>query len=1084
MKIWQSIRRSAGEVCCLLLLAGAAPAAAQTDTASIVGTVQDGSGAVLPGVTVTATLQGSGVVTSVVTNTSGQYVFPALRVGQYELAAELEGFRRAVRRDVGLNVQDRLEVGFTMEVGALTEVLEVKGGAPILQTQTADIGNVVSERQIRDLPLLGRRYSELAYLTPGVVTAPGGITSRGEDTFFNANGNYATWNNYTLDGADNNSMSTNLQDRSPQVVQPPVDALQEFKVQTRTYSAEFGKSAGAVINASIKSGTNNLSGSAFTFYRNDALNANTWDNNRVGIKKGPFTQNIPGFTLGGPILQNRMFFFGDYQATRTERTVTASASVPTARMRTGDLSELTGNMTTNNPFVPAGCLTPATRQVNPSCITPEATKLLTLYPLPNAPGIANNWVSNGLLTNKINQFDVRVDHNVSNVDKAFVRYSFQDTKMVAPPVLGNPVASGDFSSDIANRGQSMVASWSRIFGGAVFSEFRFGLNDVNSAVRQLSFGMDVLDEYGIKGVPRDDRFVGGLPPINIARFARIGGPGFRPQFQYSRAYQFSEVLTWNRGLHTYKFGIERRRDNLNYIDLRALNGEVSFTDGRYTGFGYADFLLGLGTSQRLTLFHSPDLYTDGWQGYAQDSWRVANTLTINYGLRYEYFTPMFDRSAKLTNIDPSNGQVMLAKSEGSVFERTLIHPDRNNFAPRIGIAWTATPRMVVRGGYGTFYQASDRYGSESQLGLNLPQLVDASIEALNGNQAPAFTFNQGFIALSPENVSPAVVQWRIQDPDQVTPIVHQFSFGPEYQLGENMAMALEYVGNMTRNGRRLRNINQGIIGTPGVGPVTFPYAQYGYGNAYLEQIVTNGRTNYHSLQANVKRRMSDGLAFTVAYTWSKAMGDFLDHLSAGSGATGNTPRNAYDMRGDYGPLPFDIPHRLVTSFVYELPVGDGRAINPGGVAGALLGGWAVNGILTLNAGRPFSVSANDLAATGQGRRAAANCIADPLPDGFEQTNARWFDTSAFSAPGNFTYGDCGYNTLRGPGSRSMNLSVFRSIRFPGNRRLELRLETFNLFNWVNYGFPGANVSNPNTFGLITSTNSDPRELQLGVKFYF
>ena len=1068
----------------LLVLSLAAPASAQLDTAAMVGTVRDASGAVLPGVTVTATHDASGVASTVVTNGAGQYVFPSVRVGTYTVSAELSGFKRAVQKDVVLQVQDRLEVNFSLDVGNLSEEVVVEGRTELLQTQTADIGNVVDERQVRDLPLLGRRYSELALLSPGVVVAPAGITSRGEDTFFNANGNYATWNNYTLDGADNNSFSTNLQERSPQVVQPPVDALQEFKVQTRTYSAEFGKAAGAVVNASVKSGTNSIRGSVFEFFRDEAFNANTWDANRAQIDKGKFNQHIAGFTLGGPIARNRTFFFGDYQATRLERALTQTATVPTARMRTGDLSEFSGNMVASNPFVPAGCVDAAAKQIAPSCIDPVAARLVQLYPLPNAPGTSNNFVSNGILDNQIDQFDVRVDHQISDRDKVFARYSFQHTDRAEPPVLEDPVASGDFASNILIKGQNLVAGWSRIFGSTVFSEFRFGYNRVRSDSVHPAFGIDANAQYGIKGVPTDERFFGGLPHTSISRLTRIGGPFFRPQFQTSQVYQFSENLTWNKGNHNFKFGFEKRRDLVTYIDLRSLNGEISFNDGRYTGFGYGDFLLGLGTSQRLTLFHQPDLYTDGWQVYAQDSWRATPALTINYGIRYEYFTPMFDRNAQLTNVDPATGQVLRAQSDGSVFEQTLINPDRNDFAPRVGAAWTITPRMVLRGGYGIFYQQTDRYGSESQLGLNLPQLVDTSITANSAAQAPAFTFAQGFIPLSPENIDKSVVQWRIQDTNQDTPIVHQFSVGPEVQLPGNTVVAVEYVGNRTRNGRRLRNLNQGIIQTPGVGPVTFPYAQYGFGSAFLEQIVTNGRADYNALQTRAQRRFADGAAFTMAYTYSKAMGDFIDHLTAGGGATGNFPKDAYNMQDDYGPLPFDIRHRFVASFIYELPFGEGRTFNPGGVAGALVRGWAVNGILSLNSGRPFSISATDRANSGPGRRGAADCIGDPLPSGFNRTNDAWFDVNAFAAPAAFTYGNCGYNTVYGPSSKSMNLSLFRSIGFSENRRLELRVETFNLFNWVNYGFPGSNASNLASFGRITSTQGDPREMQLAVKFYF
>ena len=759
---------------------------------------------------------------------------------------------------------------------------------------------------MQDLPLLGRRYSELAFLTPGVVRAPAGITSRGEDTFFNANGNYATWNNYTLDGADNNSFSTNLQERSPQVVAPPVDALQEFKVQTRTYSAEFGKAAGAVINASIKQGTNSYSGSLFAFLRDESLNANTWDNNRAGRPKGPFNQLIAGGTFGGPIVRGKTFFFGDYQSSRTERALSQTATVPTARMRAGDLSELTGNMVPTNAFVPAGCVDAVNKIISRSCFDPVAAQLINLYPMPNVPGSGffnNNFISNGILNNDVDQFDTRVDHRLTDTSNLFVRYSFQNTNRVEPPLLDDPVASGDFASDILNRGQSAVGGWSTIVGSSIFNELRVGYNKVRSDVIHPSFGIDSNAQYGIRGVPKDPRFYGGLPHMPVARFARLGGPFFRPQFQDSQVLQVANNLTWQKGSHALKFGGEYRRDSLNYIDLRSLNGELSFLDARYTGFGLGDFLLGLSSAQRLTLFHEPDLYANGWQFYAQDSWRVRPNLTISAGLRYEAFTPLLDRNNLLTNIDPATGQVFTAK-DGSVFDRALVHPDRDDFAPRVGVTWSVTPAIVLRGGWGVFYQQTDRYGSESQLGLNLPQLVDASISANSAADAPAFTFAQGFTPLTPQTVNPSIVQWRIQDPNQDTPVVQQFSFGPEFQFAASMVAAVEYVGNRTRNGRRLRNLNEGIITG---NTVTFPYAQYGYGNAFLEQIVTNGRADYDALQVRMQRRMSGGLSYTVAYTWSQALGDFLDHLSAGGGAIGNFPGSAYAMDQDYGRLAFDIP---------------------------------------------------------------------------------------------------------------------------------------------------------------------------------
>jgi hypothetical protein len=1089
--------RLAARLLCAFTFVGAVlagtPALAQLDTAALVGTVRDSSNAVIPGATVTATQTSTGVAVNTVTNGEGEYTFPNLKIGSYMVAAELQGFRRAVRQNIELHVQERIEVNFTLAVGAMSEEVVVIAQSELLHTQTADMGYAVDRRQVTDLPLLGRRYAELALLTTGVVVAPAGLTSRGEDTFFNANGNYATWNNFMLDGADNNSFSTNLQERSAQVIQPPVDALEEFRVQTRTYSAEFGKAAGAVINASIKQGSNAFRGDLFDFFRDEAFNANTWDNNRAGRPKGQFNQHIGGATLGGPILKGRTFFFGDYQATRTTKALTQTAVVPTPLMRLGNLIELSRGLTTS-AFAPAGCVNTAAKTIASSCFDPAAQAMLALYPMPNIPSAVArqgqpgsfgvpNFISNGLLHNDVNQFDVRGDQNIrAGRDSLFGRYSYMNTVRHEPPVLGDPVASGDFASDIFNQGQSAVGGWSRVFGGAVFSEFRGSWNRMASDSRQLAFGINSNAQYGIKGVPENPAYSGGLPHTQISGLARIGGPFFRPQNQTSQVFQFAEHVTWSKGTHNYKFGVERRRDIVDYVDLRALNGFLSFNDGRYTNTGFGDFLLGLVTQQGLTLYHEANLFSDGWQVYGQDAWRIAPNLTINYGLRYESFTPMQDRQNLLTNIDPATGQIVTAKGSGSLFDRTLIHPDLNDFAPRAGFSYSMTPQIVVRGGYGIFYQQTDRYGSESQLALNPPQLVDVFQTANSGAEAPVILLRNGFTPISASTIDPTKVQWRIQDPNQRTPIVHQFSVGPEVRLSDSTAVSVEYVGNITRNGRKLRNLNEGII-TAG-NAVVFPYATYGFANAYLEQIATNGVADYHALQARLQRRFSGGLSFTSSFTYGHARGNFLDHLSAGNGASGNAPLTAYDPSRDYGPLAFDIPKRFVQSFIYEVPVGDARRFHPGGLAGALAGNWMINGILTLNDGRPFTITSTDRANTGPGRQSRANCIGDPLPRGFNQTIDQWFDPSAFAETAAFTYGNCGFNTVRGLGSKTMNMSLFRNFPLTATRRLEFRVEGFNVFNWTNYDFPAASVSNAATFGKVTSTLGDPREIQLAVKFYF
>ncbi len=1077
-----------------LLVGSATPARAQIDTGSIVGTVRDASGGVLPGVTVTATQQGTNTTGVAISSDRGEYVLPNLKIGAYAVAAEIPGFKRVIQQGVTLNVQQRLQVDFTLEVGDISENVTVSARAEVLQTQTAGIGLAVTQRTITDLPLLGRRYAELAFLAPGVAPAPAGISNRGEESGFNANGNFATWNNYTLDGADNNSFTTNLQERSVQVVQPPVDALEEFRVQTRTYSAEFGRAAGAVINASIKQGTNAFRGNVYEFFRDAAMNANRWENNRAGLAKAAFRQDIFGGTLGGPIFRDRTFFFASYQGTRTDRELTGQATVPTALMRQGNLIELPIALQAT-VFAP-GCVNTVTKTISPSCLDPVAMRIMQLYPKPNIPSAQAregqpgsfglpNFINNQAIDEQVDQLDLRVDQNLlAGRDRLFGRYSLSDTTRLEEPLLGDPVASGDFNSNNYIKGQSAVIGWTRVLGSTMVNEFRASWNHISSDVVHRAFGIDVNAQYGITGLPTNPLYSGGLPHLNIGGLTRIGGPFFRPQFQTSYVWQFSNNLSWTRGSHDYKFGVERRRDSVDYIDLAALNGLMTFSNGRYTNSGIGDFLLGLATVQRVTLLHEAQLYTDGWQFYGQDSWRVTPTLTLSYGLRYEYFTPMLDRNSLLTNIDPATGKTFTATKDGSIFERALINPDRNNFAPRVGFSWRVADKMVVRGGFGVFYQHTDRYGSESQMALNPPQLADVVLQALSRNEAPAAILRNGFVPVSAANIDPALVQWRLQNPDQKTPVVQQFSVGPEYEVMPHTVLAVEYVGNRTRNGRRLLNLNQGIIATPGVGPVTFPYRQYGYGSAFLQQVATFGKTDYHALQIRLQRRFVQGLAYTVQFTYGRALGDFLDHLSADGSGGGQYPINAYEPDRNYGPLTFDVPKRFTASVIYELPVGKGRASDPGGVLGAIAGNWNVNGIVTISDGRPFTIGGNDRAATGSGRLTVANCVGNPLPKGFDQTIDQWFDPTAFADNTPFTYGNCGVNTMRGPGFKSVNFSVFRSILMGGNRRAEFRWEVFNLFNTVNYGLPGSNVASPATFGKISSSTGSPREIQLAVKFYF
>ncbi len=1064
-----------------VLMAFAPAASAQLDTGSIVGAVTDATGAVVSGASVTATQEGSGISVTTVTNQRGEYSIPNLRIGSYSVAAELQGFQRSVKQGLRLNIQTRLEVNLSLSIGAMTEEVIVEGGAEVLQTQTADMGYAVDERQLTDLPLLGRRYAELALLQTGVVEAGTGISGRGEDTFFNSNGNLATWNQYTLDGGDNNSFSTNLQERTPQVIQPPVDALEEFRIQTRTYSAEFGRSAGAIINASIKQGTNAVRGSVFGFFRDEALTATRFFTEQAGEEKGKFDQKIYGATLGGPIIKDKLYFFVDYQGERTQQAQDTFSSIPTARMRTGDLTELDRSLR-DSPFAP-GCV--SGQIILPSCIDPVATTLLDILPQPNVaaeiaregiPGgyRGGNYFSQGILDVEIDQFDIRLDTKLrEGRDSVFVRYSWSDTNRNEPPALDDPIAAGSFDSLIDVRAMSGVLGWSAVWGNSVFSEVRAAWNNIDGDTFHHGFGTPPASSYGIKGIPEDPRYSGGIPFTQIDGFSRYGGPFFRPQFQESSVLQLSGNVSWNTGDHALKFGFERRRDQVVYLDLLGLNGFHRYRNGRYTNAGLGDFLLGLASQQRLTLFHEADIYTDGIGVFAQDTWRPSQNLTLNLGVRYEYFTPMQDKGNQMTNIDPATGEIFTSTDGGDIFSRALVHPDRNNIAPRISFNYQPSDRWVIKGGYGIFYQHTDRYGSESQMSLNPPQLLDTNIQANSRSAPPVFILREGFIPISPDDVDPAQIAWRIQDPNQDTPIVHQFSIGPEFRLTDNTTLSVEYVGNKIRNGRRLVDLNQGIVQPDG--SVVDPYRQHGFGGAFLEQIRTDGRSDYNAVQAQLQKRFSDGFGFNASFTWSKTMSDFVDHLAGAA-----FPQNTHDVSSEYGRADFDIPKRFTLSFIYELPFGQGRSNELDGIGGAILNDWSVNGILTLSDGRAFSARGNDQSGTGS-RRARPDCIGDPVPS--NQTTDNWINPDAFADPADGTFGNCTLGTLRGPGLKTLNMSLFRGFPLGNDRRIEFRLEAFNVLNWVNYGLPG-NRFGRGSFGRITRTLGSPREMQVALKLYF
>ena len=1091
------------------------PGSAQIDTGAIVGTVRDSSGGAIPKAAVVLTNSATGLQQSTTTNDAGQYQFIALPPGTYSVKAMAPGFSPQAQNDIELHVQSRPSIDFSLKVGAVTDTVEVQSSGDVLQTQTADVGGVVQEKQIRDLPLNGRRYADLALLEAGIQKNLTNPNNTAPDRF-SSNGNLETQNYFSLDGVDNNSGSTNLQEGSVQTVQPPPDALEEFRVQTRTYSAEFGTSAGAVINASIKSGANSFHGDVWEFLRNNSLDSNSFFNNAGGVPRGHFSQNQFGGTIGGPVIKNHTFFFFDAQDLTSRKATTVNSAVPTPLMKQGNFTELKTAL--GSPTVPSqnGCITG--NIIAPTCIDPVGAKLLALYPNPNIPaavarqGIPGGWTGSPnyqfqySVPNDTYSWDARIDQNFTPNSRLFGRFSDYHVDRQDPPWAPDPVAgNGNFATQYRIRGKSVAVSWTDLPKPSLLNELRAGFSRdyAHSDPIGLTLGTSQAGNYGLTGIPAGPNDA-GIPPINISGLQRLGSSPWRPQVQISQVWQLLDTLSWLKDNHSLKFGYEHRHSSDNFLDIQSLQGQIT-ASGIYTGnsgLGVPDFLLG---DMSTAAFTTPDVvhnYQDSNNFFAMDIWRVRPNLTLTYGLRYELFSPVLNHQNAMSNFTAANGGGFVTAQDGDWYQRGLVHTDKNDFAPRVGVSWQPVQRVVLRGGYGMFYQHIVRIGSESMLALNPPWLIDASIAQTLGSTTPAFQLKNGFPAaqFTPALVDLTKLQIRAQDPNERSGYVNQVSFGPQIELSQSTVLDVSYVGNFGRKLNRLRNANQGFVTgfTASGAPITaFPYANLNTtlsstsGNhAYLELATNDGNTNYNGLLVSLRRRFAKRLSYGASYTWSHNFSDYVDNLTGGS-----TPANAYDYSLERGNSPFDVTHRFVGNAVWDLPVGQGGVVlNNNSLASRLIGGWQLNSIVTLETGTPFTVTAPDVSQTGGNHASRASCTGDPYagatsdPSQFVGTGSTGFflNPAAFVTPATGFFGNCAPRAFHGPGIRNVDLSLFKRFQIHESWRVEFRTEFFNAFNHANFNNPSASVaaSSLGSFGKSFSTVTDPREIQFALKLYF
>src|SRR5262245_7605021 len=888
-------------------------------TAQVTGRVIDSSGAVVPGAQVTVTNQKTSLTRDSVTNGEGYFTIPLLPPGEYRIAVKKDGFKPIVRPDVALNVEQVARLDFALEAGAVSETVTITSNAPLMNTETSSVGQVVDNKTVVTLPLNGRNYSQLAALAPGATPNPGSRTEDG----FSLNGNRLFQNSFQVDGADNNNYIFGVDTNSTQALRPSVDAIQEFKIETANYSAEYGRAAGGIISVAIKSGTNQLHGSAFEFLRNDALDASNFFANRNGLRKPPLRYNQFGGTIGGPIWRDHSFFFFSYQGTRIRRSDTAVVTVPTADQKRGIFGSI-------NIYDPANVVSGARLQFANNTIPdarmdPVGKRIVALYPDPNQPGLVNNYASIQSERDDADQYDVRGDHAFGDRDKVFARFSRSDRESVRNPIFAAPGNGGAFATAplrVIPKAWSVAGCYTRVFSSALVNELR--VNYTQNDSDQLALASESLyDQFGVKGVPQFEGLV-GLPTFNVTNYTGLGDRTFTPNPKQAKIYQINNGFSWTKGAHGLKFGGEFWRI-LGYAGTSntargsfTFNGQfTSRTPGAGTGNAIADLLLGQTSTAVLTTRQIVNMSGDNYGAYFNDNWKVSPKLTLNLGLRYEVTTRFRERDNRHGSFDlnpgsPTYGAVVLAK-DGDHRSETFSDLDKNNFAPRIGFAWQMTGKTALRGGGGIFYGGFGYYAVGQTTAASPPFFLNITFPSASNAARSTLALLDGYPAdaLSPARaVNPAV---GAQLQNYPFPTVYQGNLSVEHELVGSFVGSLAYVGNSTTHLNGQIDVNAPIPGAGAVNPRR-PFPTFGAINLFTGF----GHSSYHSLQAKVERRFRNGFSLLSSYTWSHALDNTQDTEDT---TIANIPQNQFNTNTEKASSGYDLRHRFVTSAIYDLPFG-------------------------------------------------------------------------------------------------------------------------------------------------------------------
>jgi hypothetical protein len=1104
-------------------------ATAQVTTGTLLGTVTD-SGGVVPGAIVTIVDERRGTRTTFTTDAAGSYTAPFLNPGTYTVEVEMQGYKKWSRAGIALEVNQRGRVDAVLEVGGLEETTVVVASAPLLRTESSEVGAAVEEKAIRELPLNARNFAALVYLVPGVTPGQAGENLSGASTFnprgasnFNALGHQANTNGWLIDGIDNNEYTFNTV-----IITPSVESVREFKVLTGVFSAEFGRGAG-VVSVSTKSGSNQFHGTVFEFYRDEKFDARNFFAAKAPAPKPPLDRNQFGGAVGGPVFRNRTFFFFDYAGLRETRGLAFVNTVPTAETRVGNFSNFrdrSGNLiaiydpltTRLNPAFDSsrpvsltnpqflrdpfpGNVIPADR------LNPVGLNVASIYPLPNQAGNFDNYVTTANRVSTDDNISFRVDHRFGERDSVFFRYNWGSFKLDAPQgqaacCLETPAEAaarfdlGPYVAGIQNtrlKTQGAGVNYTRVITNTLVNELRGGFARTVPFTFQSDFGRQSATSLGIRGINITE-FTTGLPNINVQDFTGLsGGPAFLPVNPKQTHWQIENSLNWMKGRHSLKFGyrlVDRFVSPFTNTDTRGtLTFNRNFTNNPVTnagGTGLATLLTGYMTgAARGFLIEPYDMRTQEHGAFVQDDFKVSNRMTINAGLRYEVFTAPTEEQNRLVNFDPTNLRLIYAGENGAS-ETVNLKTRTTNLAPRLGVTYLLSEdgRTILRTGYGITYFPIAASAS-NLLGQQVPYTISQNV---NPEVNPVNFANVRTIA----DPFPAVVQLKPQTTAELnaanprvlghsfeneTPYAQQWHLGVERQLFGPVVAEVGYIGSKGTHLLFCYNPNEVQPGTGSQPSRRLIQPLSNMNN--LIQCDPRNRSTYHGLQARVNQRYANGFQLLFSYTWGKSL-DYGGSAASGGGQTGG-PQTVTNLNAGKGPSGFDVRHRAVISSVYELPWGPNRPwLNQGGLLSAIVGGWQASTIVTATTGRPFNV--NLAVGVNNGAPSWPNRVGSGRLD--EPSVNLWFNPADFVAPPPNTYGDVGRGVLYAPGHLNVDLSLTKRVfLFSGRANAQIRIESFNLFNNPGFGFPTASIGSP-TVGRITSTVVDNRSMQFAVKFDF